>query len=150
MAPLIRHTAERGVLIALPRGMDKEEKEADISHGNYASANKEAEFINVNLDEQVQAGHVTVSPLEAFNYLHNLRLSLVSFIPGALQSILKQVLTADPRLGTVDLRNVYLVDAYMRLWVRIEDVLTVDFLIPKKNTVTQIWLDSTSPSPWGM
>ena len=35
-------------------------------------------FINTDLDEQVQAGHVTVFPLEAVNYLHNLWLSLVA------------------------------------------------------------------------
>ena len=50
---LIRHTAEHGVLIALPRRMDEEEKEAAIRYGTYASANKEAEFINSELDDQV-------------------------------------------------------------------------------------------------
>ena len=52
---------------------------------------------------------------------------------GALQSILKQVLTVDLRLGPVYLNRIYLVDAYMRLWVRMEDVLSVAFLIPKEN-----------------
>ena len=80
-APLIRHTAEHGVLIALPRVVDEEEKEAAIRYGTYASANKEAEFINAELDDQVQAGHVTVLPLEAVNYLHNLWLSPVAVIP---------------------------------------------------------------------
>ena len=37
---------------------------------------------------------------------------------GALLRILKQLLTADPRLGPVYLSKVYLADAYMRLWVR--------------------------------
>ena len=60
--------------------MDEEEKEADIRYGTYASANKEAEFINADLAEQVQAGQVTVFPLEAINYLHNLWLSLVAVI----------------------------------------------------------------------
>ena len=66
-APVIRHTAEHGVLIALPQGMDEEEKEAAIRYGTYASDNKEAEFINAELDEQVQAVHVTIFPLEAVN-----------------------------------------------------------------------------------
>ena len=79
-APLICHTAEHGASIALPPVMDKKEKEADIRYGTYASANKETEFINTDLDEQVQAGHVTVFPLEAVNYLHNLWLSLVAII----------------------------------------------------------------------
>ena len=33
--------------------MDEEEKEAAIRYGNYVSANKEAEFINTDLDKQV-------------------------------------------------------------------------------------------------
>ena len=60
--------------------MDEEEKEAAIRYGTYASANKEAEFINADLDEQVQAGHVTVFFLEAVNYFYNLWLSLVAII----------------------------------------------------------------------
>ena len=52
---------------------------------------------------------------------------------GALQRILKQVLSSDLRLGLVYLRNVDLADAYMRLWVKMEDVPSVAFLIPKKN-----------------
>ena len=80
-APLIHHTAEHGVPIALPLGMDEEEKEAAIQYGDFVSSNKEVVFINTELGEQVQAGHVTVSPLEAVNYLHNLWLSLVAVIP---------------------------------------------------------------------
>ena len=53
---------------------------------------------------------------------------------GALQRILKQVLAADPRLGPVYLSKVDLADAYMRFWVRMEDVQSVAFLILKKNT----------------
>ena len=52
--------------------MDEEEKEADIRYGTYAFANKEVKFINAELDKQVQAGQVDVSPLEAVNTLHNL------------------------------------------------------------------------------
>ena len=46
--------------------------------------------------------------------------------------ILKNVLTADPRLGPVYLSKVDLEDAYMRLWVSMEDFPSVAFLIPKK------------------
>ena len=53
---------------------------------------------------------------------------------GALQRILKQVLTADPHLRPVYLSKVDLVDAYMRSWVRMEDVPFFAFLVPKKNT----------------
>ena len=51
---------------------------------------------------------------------------------GALLRILKQVLTADPHLETVYLSKVVLSEAYMRFWVRMEDVPSVTFLIPKK------------------
>ena len=50
---------------------------------------------------------------------------------GVLQCILQQVLTANPRLGPVYLSKVDLADAYMRLWVRMEDVLFFVVLIPK-------------------
>ena len=46
--------------------------------------------------------------------------------------ILKKVLTSDPRLGPVYLSKVDLADTYMRLWVRMEDVPSVAFLILKK------------------
>ena len=49
MAPLLRHIAEHGVLIALPRGIDEEEKEAAIRYETDASANKEANFIYTEL-----------------------------------------------------------------------------------------------------
>ena len=39
-APLIRHTAEHGILIDLPRDKDEEEKEAAIRYGTYVFANK--------------------------------------------------------------------------------------------------------------
>ena len=53
---------------------------------------------------------------------------------GALQRILKQVLTADPRLGPVYISKVDLADSYMRLWESMEDFPSVASLIPKKNT----------------
>ena len=52
-----------------------------IRYGTYAYANKEAEFINTELAEQVQEGHVTVFPLEAVNYLYNWWLYLFAVIP---------------------------------------------------------------------
>ena len=53
---------------------------------------------------------------------------------GALQCILNQVLTVESRLGTVYLIKADLADAYMRLLVRMDDVPSVSFLIPNKNT----------------
>ena len=69
---------------------------------------------------------------------------------GALQRILKQVLASESRLGLVYLSKVDLADAYMRLWVRMEDVPSFTFLISKKTLATHSWRDSASPSPWGM
>ena len=134
LATLLRHAAEHSVPINLSRGTDEEEKEAAIRYGTHTSAIKDIEFIHADPAEQVQAGHVVVSPLEAVNALHNLWLSLVAVTPqagrqpqlifdsiwirlnnisqrlapmeamhfgGALQKILKQVFTANPRLRPV-------------------------------------------------
>ena len=49
---------------------------------------------------------------------------------GTLQRILQHVLTTDLHLGPVYLSRVDLADAYMRLWVRMEDVPSVAFLTP--------------------
>ena len=49
---------------------------------------------------------------------------------GALQRILKKGLTTALSLGPVYLSKVDLADACMRLWIRMEDVLSVAFLIP--------------------
>ena len=128
----------------------------------------------------MQAGHETVFPLEAVNYIHNLWLSPVAVIPqvgrrprlifdftwsrlndvskrlssmeamrfgGALQSILKQLLTSKLRLRLVYISRLDFVDAYMRLWVRMEDVLYVAFFILNKKQATHIWWYSTSTSP---
>ena len=57
---------------------------------------------------------------------------------GALHRILKQVLTTNLRLGPVYLSRLDLADAYMRLWVRMEDVPSVAFLIPRKPSYTQL------------
>ena len=51
---------------------------------------------------------------------------------NVLLCILKQVLTADSCIGTVYLSKVDLADAYMRLWVRMEDVPSAAFFIPNK------------------
>ena len=163
-APLFCDAADHGVPIALLLRMDEEEREAAIRYGTHASANKEAEFINVELDEQVQAGNVAVFPLEAATALQNLWLSPAAVIPqvgnrprlifdstwsrlnkiaerlspmeamhfrGTLHHILNQVLTANPRLGEVYLIKVDLEDAYIKFWVRMEDVPSVALLIPK-------------------
>ena len=52
---------------------------------------------------------------------------------GTLRPIIRRLLVANPRLGQVYLGNVDLADAYMRLWVHLEDTPPVAFLIPRKN-----------------
>ena len=42
--------------------MDKEEKEMSILYGTHTSDIKESEFIHAYLSNQVQAGHMAVSP----------------------------------------------------------------------------------------
>ena len=55
------------------------------------------------------------------------------FSGGALHHILKQVLTTNRHRRPVYISKVDLADTYMRLWLMMEDVLSVDFLVPKKN-----------------
>ena len=78
-----------------------------------------------------------LSPMEAMRF------------GGALQRILRQVITIDPRLGLVYLSKVDLDDSYMRSWMMMEDVPYIAFLIPKKTPATRSWWGFTSPSPWG-
>ena len=54
------------------------------------------------------------------------------YFRGVLLRILNKVLTADLQLGPVCLSKVDLADAYMRLWVRMEEVPSIAFPIPKK------------------
>ena len=61
-----------------------------------------------------------LSPMEVMRY------------GGVLHRILKQALTADPRLCPFYLIKVDLDDVYTRLWVRMEDIPSVAFLILKK------------------
>ena len=51
---------------------------------------------------------------------------------GTFYRIIRRVLMAKPRLGLVYLGKVDLANAYMQLWVRLEDTLSVELLIPRK------------------
>ena len=66
---------------------------------------------------------------------------------GALQRILGHVLTDDPCLGPVYIIKLDLSDAYMRLWVRMEDILSIAFLIPKKNLSNPYLVGFRLPPP---
>ena len=63
-SPLISHSEEHGVLVALLQGMYEQEIKAALRYGTHASSLKEAEFIHVKLADQVQALDVAVLPLE--------------------------------------------------------------------------------------
>ena len=41
------------------------------------------------------------------------------------------ILAADPKLGLTLLNKVDLADAYMRIWVYVEEIPSVEFLVPK-------------------
>ena len=49
-----------------------------------------------------------------------------------LRRIMRRVLMADPILGPVYLGKVDLADAYMRIWVRLEDTSSVALLMTRK------------------
>ena len=61
--------------------MDKEKRDAAIFYVTHASTSKEEEFIQAELAEQVQAGHLAISPLEAVTSFQNLKISPVEVIP---------------------------------------------------------------------
>ena len=52
---------------------------------------------------------------------------------NTLKRTIRHVLKADPTLGPIYLSKVYLADVYMRLWVRMEDIPSLVFLIPEKH-----------------
>ena len=49
---------------------------------------------------------------------------------GALQHILRQDLATYPHLGKLYISKVDLANAHIRLWLRMDDVLSVAFVIP--------------------
>ena len=48
-----------------------------------------------------------------------------------LYRLIDCILTAPPKLGPTFLNKVYLANAYMRIWVRLEDIPSVAFLVQK-------------------
>ena len=49
----------------------------------------------------------------------------------ALYRVIDCILTAPPKLGPTFINKVDLADAYMRIWVRLEDIPSVAILVPK-------------------
>eukprot|EP00957_Ditylum_brightwellii_P080657 6134676-Ditylum_brightwellii.AAC.1 len=47
-----------------------------------------------------------------------------------LHCVLKQIVTADPAFGPVFLDKVDLADAYMQVWIQLEDIPTLVFIVP--------------------
>ena len=66
---------------------------------------------------------------------------------GALNRILQNFLTPDPLLGISYISKVDLADLYMRVWVRMENALSVAFLIFKR-TPSEPQLEGLPPLPY--
>ena len=49
----------------------------------------------------------------------------------ALYRLIDCILAAPPKLGPTFFNKVYLADAYMRIWVFLEDIISLVFLVPK-------------------
>ena len=49
----------------------------------------------------------------------------------SLYRVINCILNAPPKLGPTFLKKVDLANAYMRIWVRLEDIPSVAFLVPK-------------------
>ena len=52
----------------------------------------------------------------------------------SLYRIIDCILVAPPKLGPTILNKVDLADAYMRIWVCLEDIPLVEFLVPKSTS----------------
>ena len=85
MDQLLRHAVEHGVPIAFTQVIDKEERDEAILYVTHTFTHKEAEFNHTELSDEVQAGHVTVFPLEKVAFLKNLWLSPVAVIPKVVR-----------------------------------------------------------------
>ena len=64
--------------------------------------------------------------------VHNAPLESMHF-GGTLYRVIRHALTAEPRLGVVYLSKLDLDDAYIYLWLRVEDFPSIAFLFPKNN-----------------
>ena len=49
----------------------------------------------------------------------------------SLYRVIDCIMAAPPKLGPTFLNKVDLADAYMRIWVSLEDILSVSLLVPK-------------------
>ena len=49
----------------------------------------------------------------------------------ALYRVIDYVIAAPPKIGSTFLKKVDLADAYMCIWVRLKDIPSVAFLVPK-------------------
>ena len=78
---MICNTVKHVFPIALPRGMYGQEKETAPHYGTHNSDHKEAEFIEAEIADQIQAGHMDVFPLNAVMALPNLWCSPLMVIP---------------------------------------------------------------------
>ena len=78
---LINHEREHGLPIYPPRGITEVELRTEFHFGMNAYSGKELDFVNHEISEQVQAGHVAIFPLLDNRDLPKLWLSPISVIP---------------------------------------------------------------------
>ena len=69
------------VPIKIERGMTDDELTRAIRYGAHSSSTKEITFVRMELQEQSQAGHITLFPLRAVCHLPILWLSALAAIP---------------------------------------------------------------------
>ena len=68
-AALLDHMRLYRVPIKIERGMTDEELTRAIMYGAHSYATKEATFVQTELQEQAQAGHIALFPLQAVRHL---------------------------------------------------------------------------------
>ena len=78
---LLDHMRVHGVTIKIEQGMTDDEITRDIRYGTHYSATKETTFVQTEIQEQAQAGHIALSPLRAVRHLTRLWLSPLAAIP---------------------------------------------------------------------
>ena len=80
-AAMLNRARQHGLPISLPRGMSEEELRTALHYGSNSSAKKEVDFFHQEMADQVQAGHIIISPLETVRDLPQLWIFPVAAIP---------------------------------------------------------------------
>ena len=68
---------------------------------------------------------------------------------GAFKRLLHQIVTADPDFGPVFMLNIDMSDAYMRVWIRLEDVPKLASVVPPHTDDAEPLIGLHLPLPMG-